>query len=318
MRSPLTLGVDIGGTFIKLGLVQESRILLQESLPSASFPHPKALQDGMVEAIRSLIHESDRSIGAVGIGIPGLVRYPQGMVHSCVNLRGWRHVPLRRLLSRRLRLPVWVDNDVNVMTLAEWKYGAGQGAKNLVCLTLGTGVGGGLVLEGQLYRGKQGSAGELGHIPLSEKGPRCSCGGMACLERYVGNREILQFVRQRLSKGVKSQIPRLIDHNLARLTPEVIDRACELGDRLAQETWEWVGTRIGLALTGVVNLLNPDRIVVGGGISKAGHWLLDPMRQTVRRRAMQGLKAVAIVPAALGSSAGLIGAALLARQEPGR
>lgn len=317
-RALTTIGVDVGGTSLKAGLVRGARILKQDLLTTSHFRSRQELLTGLTEIVRHLVRESDRPIQGIGVGIPGWVTYPEGVVRSCANLPGWRDVPLRALLRRRLRLPVWVDNDVNVMTLAEWIYGAGRGSKNLVCLTLGTGVGGGFILEGSLYRGAQGSAGELGHLPIAEDGLRCSCGGKACLERYVGNRAILKSVRARLTQGATSRMLELVGGRLDRLTPEIIDRACELADPLAKETWGRAGERIGLALAAVVNLLNPERIVIGGGLAKAGKWLFGPIRQTVRKRAMKGLGKVPIVPAELGTSAGVIGAALLARGSENR
>ncbi len=182
--APVTLGIDIGGTPIKMGLVQETRILLEENIPTRLFSTPTKMQEGLVRMVRSLIQKSNHPVRTVGIGIPGLVRYPDGIVHTCANLPGWRDVPLKKLLQRRLRVPVSIDNDVNLMTLAEWIYGAGRGVNNLVCMTLGTGVGGGLVLAGRLYRGTDGWAGEIGHIPCGETGPRCSSGGIAA--RWIG------------------------------------------------------------------------------------------------------------------------------------
>ncbi len=315
MTSPCTIGIDIGGTWIKIGLVRKTRLLVQRALPTSPFSTPEALQEGLKEAIQPLLRSVKGSVSGVGVGVPGLVQYPGGIVRSCANLPGWKEVPLKVLLQRRFRLPVRVDNDVNLMTLAEWKVGAGRGVENLVCITLGTGVGGGLVVEGRLIRGWKGSAGEIGHLPLGEKGPGCPCGGIACLERTVGNREILRWVRRQLAGGAKSRIPELIHHHWDQLQPEVIDRACELGDRLALQTWRRAGEKVGLALVSVVNLLNPEKIVVGGGIAKAGRWLLEPMRQTVQRRAMRDVAHVSIVPAQLGASAGLIGAALLAQEK---
>ena len=311
------IGIDIGGTWIKVGLVRSSRILFAESIPTKKFATPRKLQKGLVETVRIIRQKSKVRISGVGIGVPGLVRYPEGIVHTCANLPGWRDVPLKALLQRELHLPVWVDNDVNLMTLGEWVYGAGRGVENLVCMTLGTGVGGGLILEGHLYRGSGGWAGEIGHMPLNQVGPPCSCGGMACLERYVGNKEILQGVRAQLRRGVKSRIPELVGPR-GELTHSIIDRACELGDPLARKIWEQVGIRIGIVCAGLVNLLNPDRIVIGGGISKAGRWLFIPLRKTVRQRAMRGPGKVEIVPARLGSSAGMIGAAFLARMSENR
>lgn len=309
---PLTIGIDIGGTLIKMGLVRGTRVLSRQTLSTMQFTSPKALQNGLVDSVRAFRRNATGVVAGVGIGVPGLVRYPAGVVRTCANIPGWKDVPLKALLQKRLHFPVQVDNDVNVMTLAEWRYGAGRGVRDLVCMTLGTGVGGGLVLDGCLYRGSGGAAGEIGHMPLGEEGRRCSCGGRACLERQVGNREILQWVRQQLKSGVKSRMRTWVGNRLNLLTPELIDRAAALGDPLAQQTWERVGQKVGIVLAGVVNLLNPERIVVGGGISKAGRWLFKPMRESVRQRTMAGIPHVPIVPARLGSDAGLIGAALLA------
>ena len=308
--------MDVGGTSVKLGLVRGTRVLTQDSFPTAPYARgPRLLEDALVRAVRLLA--SGGKVAGVGVGIPGLVEYPAGVVDSCVNLRGWKRIPLRANLQRRLGLPVSVDNDVNAMTLAEWKHGAGRGARNLLCMTLGTGVGGGLVLNGALYRSRKGPSGEIGHLPLSEGGPPCFCGGRGCLERYVGNREVVREVKKRIAAGERSRIPALLGGRMDRLTPEVIDRACELGDRLARETWSRAGERIGLILAGAVNLLNPDRIVIGGGLAAAGRWLFDPIRETVRRRAMRGIGRVPVLPAKLGSSAGLIGAALLVEEGGG-
>ena len=312
--SSLTIGIDVGGTFIKSGVVREGRILIHTSVPTAQFKTPAQLQNGLIRMALSLSEKTDGSIQGIGIGVPGLVRYPVGIVHSCANIRGWHDVPLKAILQRKLKWPVFIDNDANLMTLAEWVHGAGRGVDNLVCMTLGTGVGGGLILNGRLYRGSAGWAGEIGHMPVNETGPACACGGKACLERYVGNNDILKRVRRQLRSGVKSRLSDLIQTE-GSLTPPLIDRACELGDPLARKTWEKVGVTIGIVCAGVVNLLNPERIVIGGGISKAGRWIFEPLRKTVEQRAMRGLGSVEIVPAKLGSSAGMIGAALLAHGE---
>jgi len=200
-------------------------------------------------------------------------------------------------LQRRLGLKVNLDNDVNAMTLAEHKFGAGKGAANLVCLTLGTGVGGGIILNGELYRGSTMVAGEVGHIPINEKGPRCNCRGYACIERYVGNRYILSRARKILGKGI---------------TLRRIDKLAKKGNRKAIGIWADVGRKLGVMLTGVVNLLNPDKIIIGGGVSKAGELILKPLRQELKARAMKDPAAhVKIVRAKLGTDAGIIGASLL-------
>lgn len=310
------VGVDVGGTLVKIGWVQGRRILAQESFPTSSYAaSPRALEEAVAVRVERLIRDHREKIRGVGVGIPGLVDYPEGVVRHCANLKGWNRVPLKARLTRRLRRRVQVDNDVHAMTLAEWTYGAGRGAKNLVCMTLGTGVGGGLVLDGRLYRGRGGPSGEVGHLWVSAHGTRCPCGGRGCLERYVGNREILRSVQRRLERGEKSILRRMIGGRAERLTPLLIDRACEQGDRMARETWEEAGERIGLVLVHVVNLLNPEKIVIGGGLARAGRWLFDPIRRTVQARAMSGLGRVPIVPARFGSSAGIVGAALLVAEE---
>ena len=311
----VSIGVDIGGTRVKLGIVRGEKVLLQQSFPTERIASsPQALEQGIGAAVEGLRASFRGSAESVGIGVPGLVLYPQGIVQTCANVRGWKEVPLRARLQRRLKIPVRVDNDVHAMTLAEWHYGAGQGASNLVCVTLGTGVGGGFVLGGRLYRSRFGPSAEIGHVPIGEKGPACSCGGTGCLERYVGNRDVIRSLRRKLQARAKSRLIRLVDGRLDRLTPEIVDRACALGDRVALETWEEAGKKIGLVLAKVVNLLSPDRIVIGGGLSRAGRWLFGPIRRTLRDRAMRPLGAVPVVPAKLGMSAGVVGAALLGRE----
>lgn len=307
----VAVGVDVGATFLKVGLVRGKKIWAQHAFPTAPLQGPAQFVEGIARGVGLLV-PPDKKIAGIGVGVPGLVSYAHGVVRSVVNLKGrWKDVPLQAMLSRRLRLRVAVDNDVNLMTLAEWKLGAGRGAKNLVCLTLGTGVGGGLILEGRLYRGGWGGAGEIGHIPIAQEGPRCSCGGRGCLERFVGNREIIRWVRAQLAAGEKSILPKLVHGNLGKLQPETIDEGCRLGDPLALKTWVRVGETLGFALAGVVNLLSPERIVIGGGIAKAGRWLFPAIRRTLRHRAMHGMGSVCVVPAQLGPSAGMIGAALL-------
>lgn len=308
--------MDVGGTSVKLGLVRAARILHREAIPTAAVSgRPKRLIDLLVEQIARWRGQRRLRLSGVGVGVPGLVDYPSGVVRSCVNLTGWHQVPLRRMLSRRLGLPVAVDNDVNAMTLAEWRYGAGRGSRNLVCLALGTGVGGGLILDGKFYHSRRGPSGEIGHLPLAAAGPACVCGGQACLERFVGNRDLLNRVGRKLAAGTPSILRTWLKAKPTQLSPELIDRACEAGDPFARSVWEEAGFQIGLSLVQVVNLLAPDKIVIGGGIAQAGRWLFPAIRRTVRRRAMRGLGAVPIVPARLGPAAGLIGAALLVQGE---
>lgn len=304
------LGIDVGGTNIKMGLVTESGLVLaRASFATQTFGRrPKDLISGLLSGCQILLQRqpiSSFKITAVGVGLPGIVDPIRGMVQTLTNISGWKHVPLAKILRQKFKLPVFVDNDVNLMTLGEWRWGAGQGVANMVCLTLGTGVGGGLMIDGALYRGLGFSAGEIGHIPLSEAGPRCNCGGRGCLEKYIGNQALLMRARQIFRrKG---------------LTLEAVTKMAEEKNALALKFWETAGKFLGLALTGVVNVLNPERIVVGGGIAQAHPCLLKTAEKTIRARALQiPGQMVRLGKAHLGNDAAVLGAQVLVTQLRGK
>ncbi|MBU1146780.1 MAG: ROK family protein [Candidatus Omnitrophica bacterium] len=286
---------------MKIGLVsQRGKVLARRELGTPFNAKRIELINilvGNIDYIVKGFRFNRRDIAGIGIGVPGPVDSKRGIVRYFPNIKGWENVPLKSILQRRLGLKVNLDNDVNAMTLAEHKFGAGKGATNLVCLTLGTGVGGGIILNGELYRGSTMVAGEIGHIPINEKGPRCNCRGYACIERYVGNRYILNRARKIFGKGI---------------TLRRIDNLAKSGNKKAIGIWADVGRKLGVMLTGVVNLLNPDRVVIGGGVSKAGELIMRPLRMEIKSRAMKDPAAhVKIVRAKLGTDAGIIGASLL-------
>jgi len=301
-----TVGIDLGGTNIKIGLIsQQGRILKNKVLTTANFKNRYQLITTVVNSIKQFILEERlkaNSILGLGMGLPGPVDSKRGVVYFFPNIPGWNNVPLKKIMEDKLKLPTFIDNDVNLITLAEWKYGAGRGTNNMVCLTLGTGVGGGIIAEGRLYRGENLIAGEIGHIPINEDGPVCNCGGRGCLERYVGNKYILQEARRRLKNK--------------RLSLEELTRSAKRGHRSAINIWQSVGRHIGVALTGVVNLLNPSKIVIGGGVSEAGPVLFTEISKTLKKRAMpQQAKSVKVLKAKLGSNAGIIGALILVKDK---
>ena len=297
------IGIDLGGTYTKLALVSSSGKILRRARLSTQ---DHASRDSLLGAIASEIgvlmkkaRLTRRQVKGVGIGVPGLVDFSRGVVYDLTNVRGWKNTPVKRLLENKLKIPVLADNDVNVMALGECKFGAGKGARNAVCITLGTGVGGGIIIDGGIYRGSTFSAGEVGHMPLKEEGLSCNCGGYGCLERYVGNRHISEEFRS--IKGGDSL-----------LSPESISIAARKGDKASIELWDRVGKRIGTTLAGIVNLLNPEKIIIGGGVAGAGELIFGPIRKTVKRRAMPVPgRAVRILKAKLGNDAGVIGAAAL-------
>ncbi|MFH1857781.1 MAG: ROK family protein [Candidatus Omnitrophota bacterium] len=316
----LAVGIDVGGTQVKIAVVnRQGRILHRSKFDlEKSGPWKKTLEI-LAKAVENLLTAHripKRAVLGVGVGLPGLIDYRKGLVHHLVNVKGWKRVPAASVLRQRLKLPVFVDNDVNVMALGEAAFGAARGFANVVCLTLGTGVGGGLILEGEIYRGASLSAGEVGHIPVTRKGPQCACGSQGCLETYVGNQAIVRRAAERILAGEQSLASQLVDGKLNQLTPEVLSQAAREGDHLACSVWKEIGGWLGFALTGIVHVYNPDRIVIGGGVAEAGEILFGPLRETLREYAMDfPLKHLKVVKAKLGNDAGVIGASVLARRS---
>jgi glucokinase len=316
----LLIGIDIGGTNIKLALMDEKAHLKAKRIFSTSqFRNKNALIKELVKEIEMLLSEYSvprKNLLGIGIGAPGAVDIRTGTVHYLTNVPNWREVPLGDILKKRLHVPVFVDNDVNVMALGEMRFGAGRGVKNMLCITLGTGVGGGLILEGKLYRGSSYAAGEFGHVPINIEGPRCGCGSYACVEAYVGNSYLVRDVVARIRNGEKTMITKLAGGEASKITAKMIGLAARRGDKFAQKVWIDAGNKIGIALVGVVNLLNVEKIVIGGGVAEAGRILFDSIRSTIAARAMKlPAKTVKVVKAKLGYDAGVIGAATLVLYE---
>ncbi len=301
------LSVDLGGTNTRIALVDKSLCIKSKtSFSTRNFisKRSKLISEIVIRVVKLLEdkHINKSKIIGLGIGVPGPVDFKKGKVHHLPNIPHWRNTPIRDILRKKLGLRVFVDNDVNLMALAEVKLGAARGKKNAVCITLGTGVGGGLILAGKLFRGARSCAGEVGHMPLSMGGPVCNCGGRGCLERYVGNKIILAEAKRRLQKK--------------DITLKDLSRLAKRGNKIALSIYNNFAEKIGIALTGVVNLLNPDVIVVGGGLSFAGSFIFSKMKETINKRAMPTqAKSVRIKRACLGKDAGLIGAALLVREN---
>ena len=230
---------------------------------------------------------------------------------------GWRDVPLRRWLERRLRCRCVVDNDANLYALGEWRFGSGRGARLLVCVTLGTGVGSGLVFDGRLHHGSSGSAGEIGHMVIDPSGPRCGCGKHGCLEAHVGTAAILAMGARAMRHGAEP-LRTCAREAGGRLTPALISQAARQGDAAAKRLWSEVGRSLGMGLANVVNLLNPDRVVIGGGVANAWPYFAPTLLRTVRQEAMDvPARAVRIARARLGEHAGIVGAAVLVWDETG-
>lgn len=303
----ITVGVDVGGTNVKLGLIDaQGCVVARSRLVTKSYiSKPIQLIAAIADAILALLKSyrfNSKNIKGVGIGLPGLVDPSSGLVIFLPNIPGWRNIALGPHLQKALKVPIFLDNDVNVITLGEWRYGAGVGSDNMIGMTLGTGVGAGLILNGSLYRGPGFAAGELGHIPISLKGGKCNCPSFACLETYVG------------SKHLKTRAVKIFRRKNIEL--EDVFELAKQGNKRAIKFWEESGGFIGGALVGVVNLLNPTKIVIGGGISNNARFLFPEIRRHIKQRAMPvQAKMAKVVRASLGDDAGLIGASVLVETE---
>ena len=315
MVKKYNIGVDIGGTNVKIALVdQKGAIVYSNSVPTRAEMGYEYTVKNIKETIYTSMKESDvtiDSIGGIGFGLPGQINSEAGVVRLLPNIPGWVNVPLGQIIEDEFKVKCKIDNDVRVATLGEFTYGAGQGCKNLVCITVGTGVGSGIIVNGQLVRGASMSAGEIGHMILqAHEGPICGCGNTGCLEAFASGPSIVQLAKEYLSGGKSAKFEELA--NGREITPFMVYEAAMQGDAVAKRIFAIVGEWLGIALTSVVNLLNPEKIIIGGGVSQAGNFLIDPIRQTINERAIKvSADAVEVVTAKLGERAGVIGASLL-------
>ncbi len=312
------VGLDIGGTNTRVGLVpaQGGRpvALAQRGTPALG------AQDVVVDELAAVVEEViETGLGAVGdpdgevlglgIGTPGPLDLERGIVLDAFNL-GWKSFPLRDALGKAVGLPAILDNDANCATWGEYWQGAGRGARSLVGVTLGTGIGGAIILEGKLVHGASATAGELGHMSIDFHGRRCKCGNYGCLEAYASGPNIAARAREGLEAGAESVLTSLVEGDLTHLTAATVYEAILEGDAYAGEVMLETAKILGAGVANIVNVLNPQVVVIVGGVTLAGHYLFNPLRAEVRRRAFKTAEqACKIVPGELPQTAGVIGAA---------
>lgn len=301
------IGIDFGGTSVKLAVVEgESLVTGVYRIPTQEFDNPDQLIDRIAEEI-GVIRSQYPAVGAIGIGVPGAVNFFSGMTYNLTNVKGWSEVPLRDIMTAKTGLPTVIENDANCMAYAEWKYGAAKGYRHAVCVTLGTGVGGGLILNGDLFRGANCAAGEIGQMSIDLNGVPGPYGNTGALERYIGNRQISEMAAAiYAAKGIP--LP-------ADASPEALAALAGQGDAVALEVWHEVARCLGFCLMSVVYLLNPEVIVVGGGVSEAGDILFGPLRETLRHSlTAECFDHLHIVPARYGNTAGILGSSAMAAE----
>ncbi len=309
------IGIDVGGTNVKIALVDgEGKIIYSNSVPTFAQMGYEYTVNNIKQAIRDLMKETNteaKDIQGIGFDFPGQVDCKTGVVKNAPNIPGWVNVPIAQMIEEEFNIPTRIDNDVRCAALGELKFGAGRGCENFVCITVGTGIGSGLVINGKVVRGAANAAGEIGHIKLQmEDGPLCGCGDSGCLEAFASGPSIVAMAQEYLKGGKSAKFRELAGDG--EITPYIVAKAAEAGDPVAKRIFEKMGYYIGMGLTSVINLLNPEKIIIGGGVAECGELLLDPIRRTINDRAMKVQReAVEIVPAELGNSAGVIGASML-------
>jgi len=315
--STFIVGVDLGGTNLVVGAMPAdgSCELAVHSLPTRAALGADAVVDRICDMVETTIATTCRETGAtraqfagVGIGSPGPIDRERGMVIITPNL-GWTNFPLRDRVGEKVGLTATLDNDANCATLGEWWLGAAKGARNVVGFTLGTGIGGGLIIDGKLYHGASDVAGEVGHMTINSTGRRCNCGNYGCLEAYCSGPAIAERAREALAGGEQSVLTEMCGGNLATLTAATVYRASEDGDAVAGEVVRETARLLGAGVANIMNIFNPDVVVLAGGVAQAGDSLFVPLRAEVRRRAFKpAVDACRIVPGKLQGSAGMVGA----------
>jgi glucokinase len=308
-----TIGVDLGGTKMLVGVLDGTEIL-HESREASTGQSEDELVELLVREVREA-RDARPDATAVGLGIPATIDHERGVAVSAVNLP-LDDLPIRDLVAERVGLPVFVDNDGNVAALAEYLYGAAQGKPNTVMLTVGTGIGGGLVLNGEIYRGATGAGAELGHTVIQADGPPCqgNCPNHGCVEALASGTALGREGLAVAESAPGSALGKLLAAG-EKVDGTAVTKAALAGDETAIGVFELIGGRLGVACSSFANIFQPDAIVVGGGVIAAGDLLLDPARREVRERALNPMNATPVLAATLGNDAGMIGAAAMARVE---
>jgi glucokinase len=310
------LGIDIGGTNLVLGAVTEDghtvRGLVSE--PTGAPDGPDVVIDRIIRLARDVMARTVREDASaewlgVGVGAPGPLDRKSGIVIVTPNLR-WTNMPVRDRIGDALELPASIENDANCAMLGEHWVGAAMGARNAVCFTIGTGIGGGIVVDGQLVHGAADVAGEIGHITIEVNGRRCGCGNDGCLEAYASGPAIARRSIEAIEAGESSEMPVMVSGDVSLITAQTVFEAAANGDKLADEIVRDTARYLGVGVANLLNILNPEVVVIAGGVTRAGDHLFVPLRKEVARRAFKpAVQSCQIVPGALPGTAGVVGAA---------
>jgi glucokinase len=314
VTAPPTIGIDVGGTKIAGAVVgPDGAVLARRQVPTEP-DEPTAITSALLKVAREM-KAAAPAAASVGVGAAGLVDVKRGVILGAPNL-AYRNVPVRDNLQERLGIPVVVDNDANVAALAEALYGAGRDAGDQLMVTVGTGIGGGIIIEGRIYRGHYGLGAELGHIVIDPDGPVCGCGNRGCWEAVASGTALGRLGRQRVEGGAGADLLAAVGGDLDAITGELVGEAAVAGSAFARDVVAEIGRLLGIGLASLVNIFDPEVIVVGGGAAAGtGELLLGPARDAMNAHVLgpSWRTPVRVVPATLGNDAGVVGAAALAR-----
>jgi glucokinase-like ROK family protein len=309
------IGIDFGASHISLLVADLGTHILEEiEVPIDIQDGPKTcldLADRLLNEILSKTKLQIKDILAIGVGVPGPIVSDAGMVLAPPIMPGWDRFPIRETLEKKWGRPVSLNNDAELGALGEWAAGAGRGECNLAYIKVGTGIGCGLLIDGKIYRGITGSAGEIGHLMIDENGPLCACGNHGCLEAFSGGRAIAQQAQEAIKSGKRTNLASF--QSDGTITAQEVAAAARQGDLVAQQILSQAGAKIGIAIAGLVNIFNPGMVIIGGGVSQNGDIVLEPIRQVVNRRSLPAAtRVVRITTAMLGRRSSSIGAVIQA------
>jgi glucokinase len=315
LAADLVVAVDLGGTWIRVALYDgEHQALERQAEPTHAEEGPESVIRRMIEAVHRVGAAAGwEQIAGIGVSSPGPLDPGRGVVLWTPNLPGWKNEPLAKQLSKATQRPVFLGNDADLAALAEHRYGAGQGYPDLIYITVSTGIGGGILVGGQLVLGQDGLAGEVGHMVLEPNGPLCNCGRTGCLEALASGTGIARAAREAVLAGRPTRITHLVNGDLKRITARVVHQAAQEGDDVAATVFRGAGRYLGIGIANLMCLLNPAVVIIGGSVANAGDLLWNAMEATHREQ-LDEVYWCPVVPAVLGDDVSLIGAAILARE----
>ncbi len=321
-HGPPVMAIDLGGSKINIAIISgNGRVIAEERCPTLADEGPMPVINRLFSAIDHLLGHNNMELSevdSISIAAAGAIDSDKGVITLSPNLPGWRNIPLRDLVQKKYRINTFLVNDASAAALGEHYFGAGRGISNQILLTVGTGIGGGIIINGELYRGYCGSAGEIGHMTIDANGPKCACGNVGCLEMLASGTAIAREAIRRVSSGEKSALVGIVGGRTVDITAEKVGVAAGGGDSLALDVILQAATYLGVGMVNLVNIFNPEMIIVGGGVAGLGDLLLGPARRLVRERAFPiSAESVRVVAAELGNEAGVYGAAAFALARRG-